>query len=271
MKKYFKIAISVASSDISEILIAGLSENSFYAFEEENNLLHAYVKEEDFDEGKLKNILPPETIYSKYVIEEENWNQQWESQLEPVIVNNFAAIRPSFHKPLENVKHELVITPKMSFGTGHHATTFLMIELMENLDFKGKTIVDFGTGTGVLSILAEKCGASEIMAVDYDEWSINNVIENVEVNHCDKIIIKQQNDLCGISPVNIILANIDLNVLKNQSFELASILKKDGLLLASGFLLKDENEMVKVFEENGLIKVQTKQKGDWLAILFTKI
>jgi len=270
MKKYFKIVINVNTSDESEILIARLSEISFYAFVEENNLLNAYVNEEDFEEEKLRNILSPETIYSKYVIEEENWNQQWESQLEPVIVNNFAAIRPSFHNPIENVKHDLVITPKMSFGTGHHATTFLMIELMEKLDFKDRNVVDFGTGTGVLSILAEKCGASEIIAVDYDEWSINNVKENVEVNHCHKIIIKQQNDLNEINPVNIILANINLNVLKNQSFEISTKLNKDGLLLASGFLSKDENEMLKSFEENKLVKVQTKERGDWMAILFKK-
>ena len=271
MEKYFKISINTVSSDESEILIAKLSEISFYAFEEENNLLNSYVKEKDFDEEELKDILPSATIYSKYLIEEENWNQQWESGLEPVIINNFAAIRPSFHKPQKNVKHDLIITPKMSFGTGHHATTFLMIELMEKLDFKDKTVVDFGTGTGVLSILAEKCGASGIVAVDYDEWSINNVKENVEFNNCHKIIIKQQNDLSEISPANILLANINLNVLKNQSFAISSILKKDGLLLASGFLSKDEKEMLKFFEENSLVKVQTKQKDDWLAILFKKI
>ncbi len=271
MEKYFKIAIKATSSDESEILIAKLSEISFYAFEEENNLLNAYVKEEHFNEEKLKDILPLNIIFSKSIIEEENWNLEWESQLEPVVVNNFVAIRPSFHKPIKNVKYELIITPKMSFGTGHHATTFLMIELMEKQDFKNKTVVDFGTGTGVLSILAEKCGASKIIAVDYDEWSIKNTMENVEANHCNKIIIKQQNNLSEIGLVDIFLANINLNVLKNESFVISSILKKEGLLLVSGFLCKDEKEIQKVFEKNRLVKIQTKQRGDWLAILFKKL
>lgn len=181
--------------------------------------------------------MPDNTTFIKNIIEEENWNQQWEKQLDPVIVNNFAGIRPSFHEPLKNVKHELVITPKMSFGTGHHATTFLMIELMEQLDFKDKIVVDFGTGTGVLSILAEKCGASKIIALENDEWSINNAKENVEYNHCHRIIIRQQDDLSGINPVDILLANINLNVLKNNSHGIGLTLKKDGFLLASGFLL----------------------------------
>jgi ribosomal protein L11 methyltransferase len=271
MGKYFKISVKASSSDESEILIAKLSEISFYAFEEENNLLNAYVKEEDFEEDKLKNILSPKSIYSKHVIEEENWNQQWEAGLEPVIINDFAAIRASFHGSVKNVKHELIITPKMSFGTGHHATTYLMIELMEKLDFKSKTVVDFGTGTGVLSILAEKCGASEVIAVDYDEWSINNVKENVAFNHCCKIIIRQQNSLSGISTADIILANINLNALKSQSLPISSMLKKNGLLLASGFYSKDEEEMLKTFEENSLVKVRFRQKDDWLAILFKKI
>lgn len=214
--------------------------------------------------------MPSTSIYKKSIIEEENWNQQWESNLNPVIINNFVAIRPSFHKPIKNVEHELIITPKMSFGTGHHATTFLMIELMEKIDFNGKTVVDFGTGTGVLAILAEKCGASEIIAIDNNEWSINNVKENVKANDCNKINIRQQNDLLEIEQVDIFLANINLNVLKNKSFSISSVLKKEGLLLVSGFLHEDEKEMQETFEENGFVKLKTKQRDDWLSILFKK-
>lgn len=270
MEEYIKIAIETSSTEETEILIAKLSEISFYAFEEENNLLNAYVKQEDFDEEKLESLLSSATVYTRHIIQEENWNQQWESGLVPVVVNNFAGIRPSFQKPIENVKHELIITPKMSFGTGHHATTFLMIELMEELDFTEKTVIDFGTGTGVLAILAEKCDASKITAVDYDEWSINNVRENVEANLCKKITIKQQNDLSGIGQVDILLANINLNVLKNESFSISSLLKRDGFLLVSGFLYGDEEEMREVFEENKFVKLQNKQRGDWLSILFKK-
>ncbi len=270
MKKFFKIQIEINSSEESDILIAHLSENNYYAFEEENNWLNAYVTEEDFDEQKLKEIFHGKTGFTKNIIEEENWNQQWESGLQPVVINNFVAIRPSFHEAINNVTHDLIITPKMSFGTGHHATTHLMIELMEMIDFTNKTIVDFGTGTGVLAILAEKCGASKMVGVDYDEWSIKNAQENVEANNCQKIILKQQGNLLGIDVADIVLANINLNVLKNEAVLISSITKTGSLLLVSGFLISDETEMKSIFEEKGFVKIKSKQLGDWTAILFEK-
>ncbi len=145
MKRYFKIEIETNSDEEAEMLIAELSDIHFYAFEHENDLLNAYINEEDFDEKKLKEILPADFIFSTNIIEEENWNEQWEKSIEPVVINNFAAVRPSFSKPINNVNFDLVVTPKMSFGTGHHATTFLMIELMEPLDFQNKSVLDFGT------------------------------------------------------------------------------------------------------------------------------
>jgi ribosomal protein L11 methyltransferase len=257
MKRYFKIGIEADSSEQAEIIMADLSEINFYAFEQENNLLNAYIHEEDFDEEKLKKSLPADTIFTKNIINEENWNQQWESSIEPVIINNFAAIRPAFSKPIRNVKFDLVITPKMSFGTGHHATTFLMIELMQQINFDNKTVIDFGTGTAVLAILAEKCGASKVIAVDY-------------ANNGKNILIKQQDNLSEIEPADIMLANINLNVLKNESASIPSLIKQGGSLLVSGFLFSDEKEMQEIFEEKNLVKRQTKQRGDWLAILFEK-
>lgn len=271
MKKYFKIQIAINSSDEAELLIAELSEINFYAFEQENTMLDAYVSEADFNEDRLKEILPPEAVFTKNIIEEENWNLEWEQGIHPVIVNDFAAVRPSFHEVIKNVKHDLIITPKMSFGTGHHATTFLMIELMETLDFQNKAVVDFGTGTAVLAILAEKCGASQVVAIDNDEWSIKNSLENVEANSCDKIIVKQQSDLAGIETTDIVLANINLNVLKTNTAALKSLLKPGSFLLVSGFLIKDEKEMLEVFREKNLVTHCHKQRGDWLAILFKRL
>jgi ribosomal protein L11 methyltransferase len=270
MKRYFQIQIETNSSDEAEMLIAELSGIHFYAFEQENNVLKAYVNEDDFNLEILKKTLPAAMSFTKNIIEEENWNQQWESGIHPVIVNDFVAVRPSFHEAIKNVKHDLVITPKMSFGTGHHATTFLMIELMETLDFTNKTVLDFGTGTAVLAILAEKCGASKVIAIDNDEWSINNAKENIAANNCNRITVKHQSDLSRIEPVDIVLANINLNVLKNHADSLSSILNHHSTLLVSGFLTTDENEIQKVFEEKKLVKKTVKQRSDWLAILFER-
>ena len=270
MNRYFEIEIETNSAEDCEMLIAGLSEINFYAFEQEENSLKAYIEEKDFDEEKLKEVLSGARIFTKKSIEEENWNQQWESSIQPVTVHDFAAIRPSFHEPIKNVKYDLIITPKMSFGTGHHATTFLMIELMEQIDFQNKSVLDFGTGTGVLAILAEKMGASEILAIDYDEWSIRNTIENIEANNCKNIFVEQKSDLKGIKPVDIILANINLNVLTNAASAISSLLKPGSLLLTSGFLLKDEMEMQNIFSLKNVVKKQVEERNGWLSVLFQK-
>ena len=270
MKKYFKIQIEIKSAEQSEILIAKLLEINFYAFEEEENILNAYVNEEDFDEKNLKFVLSEKNGFKKNIIEEENWNRQWEKGITPVIIKDFVAIRPSFAPPINTVKHELIITPKMSFGTGHHATTHLMVELMEGINFNHKSVIDFGTGTGVLAILAEKCGASKIIGVDSDEWSIKNAFENIEANNCKKITLIQQNNLVGLDVVDVILANINLNVLKNEVSSISSVTRKGSFFLASGFLVSDETEMKNIFEENSFFKYKSEQLADWLAILFKK-
>lgn len=270
MKKYFKIEIKTSSSEEAEMLIAELSGIHFYAFEEEDGWLMAYINDEDFDEKKLNEILPPDFAFTKKIIEEENWNQQWENSIEPVVINAFAAVRPAFSEPINNVKFDLVITPKMSFGTGHHATTHLMIEMMEGIDFKNKSVIDFGTGTGVLAILSEKLGASKITGIDLDDWSIANAAENIVANNCHRIILKQQSDLEGLEPTDILLANINLNVLKSCVSSIAASTKMGSVFLASGFLLNDETEIKNVFEEAGFSKDRTRQLNGWLAILFKK-
>ena len=270
MKKYFKIQIETASVEEGELLIATLSEIQYYAFEQEGTALNAYIREEDFSELKLTDVLPRNAIFKKEIIEEENWNQQWEQSIEPVIINNFAGIHPVFQEPIKNVKHDIIITPKMSFGTGHHATTFLMIEMMEMIDFSRKEVLDFGTGTGVLAILAEKCGASKILAIDNDEWSINNAKENIKANGCKNISIELRDVLSDVEPMDVILANINLNVLNKFALDLSKILKSGSFLLASGFLLKDVKEMQNIFEEKNVVIKHSQQRGEWMVILFQK-
>ena len=268
MKKYFQIQILIALPEVQERIIAELSEINFYAFQQEKHYLNAYIKEEDFSEHQLKQILKDQFDVVKTIIEEQNWNAQWESSIQPVIINEFAAIRPSFHEPVKDVKYDLIITPKMSFGTGHHATTFLMVQLMETIDFNNKTVLDFGTGTGVLAILAEKLGAKKIIAIDSDEWSITNAAENIQANHCNRIKIELKQDLISLPPFDIILANINLNVISNESSAMVRLLKTGGMLLVSGFLAKDEIAIHNIFTAKNIMKKQSLQLGDWVATCF---
>lgn len=271
MKKYLNIQIEATSVEAGELMIAALSDIGYYAFEQEGPLVNAYITEEEFDENKLKENLPPGTVFNKEIIEEKNWNRQWEQSIEPVIVNRFVAIRPIFHEPIKNVKHDIIITPKMSFGTGHHATTYLMVALMEELDLSGKRVLDFGTGTGVLAIIAEKCGASTVLAIDNDEWSINNALENAAANGCQHISIELRGDIPGSPPADVILANINLNVLIHFAPEISAMLKPGSIFIASGFLFTDVWKMQNIFEEKNVLVKQTRQKDEWAAMLFEKM
>lgn len=270
MERYIKIEIEKLSAEQADILIAELADNNFYAFEQEEKKIFAYIKEKDFDDQALKELLPPSVHFTKTYIESKNWNQQWESGFQPVVINDFAVIRPEFHDAVKNVKHDLIITPKMSFGTGHHATTFLMISLMEKIDFHNKAVIDFGTGTGVLAILSEKLGATNIVAVDYDEWSIQNSKENIEANHCNKILVEKQDNISGFNSVDIILANITMNILIESASSIGAKIKAGGYLLTSGYLVSDEKRMMDEFHKKQFVKKNIFRKDNWSAILFEK-
>ncbi|MDE3254265.1 MAG: 50S ribosomal protein L11 methyltransferase, partial [Bacteroidota bacterium] len=182
MEAYCEIQIK-ALPDLQENLIAELSQIGFDGFEESADQLTAYIDLEHFEEKELNIILNKYDLkYSKSILNKQNWNQLWESNFEPVQVDDFVGVRADFHPPFVDVQHELIITPKMSFGTGHHATTYLVMQLMRDLDFTGARVFDFGTGTGILAILAEKLGASRVLAVDNDDWCIRNAAENILVN-----------------------------------------------------------------------------------------
>ena len=190
-----------------------------------------------------------------------------EASFEPIVVNDFVAIKAGFHKLNTNVKHEIIITPKMSFGTGHHATTYMMIEQMEGLDFTNKTVVDFGTGTAVLAILAEKMGASFIDAIDYDEWSIENSIENAAANNCKKINLIKAETIATGKQYDVILTNINLNVITNNIASIKAVSKKGSMVLLSGFIKADEPAMLKMLDEVGIKPLKTLQKLEWVCML----
>ena len=270
MSKYIQIEFQNITSDQSDLLIAQLSEIGFSGFEEVEKSLKAFIPENDFIEAGVKEIAVNQHIsFQKSVIEETNWNAVWESNFQPVVVDNFVGIRADFHEPIVGVEYEIVITPKMSFGTGHHATTFMMIQQMRGIDFNGKSVFDFGTGTGILAILAEQSGAAKIVAVDYDEWSIENAEENLLRNNCLKFKLKKADHAESEEQFDIILANINKNVILDNFSSLKKLLAKKGILLLSGLLETDESEIVTAGNNNSLIFEGKQVLNKWMALRFS--
>ncbi len=270
MNQYIQIEFQSISSEQSDLLVAQLSEVGFSGFEEEANSLKAFIASNDFIVATVKEIAVSHNLsFAQTTIEETNWNAVWESNFQPVVVDDFVSIRADFHEPITGVEHEIVITPKMSFGTGHHATTFMMIQQMRKIDFAGKSVFDFGTGTGILAILAEKLGAAKIFAVDYDEWSIENAEENLKRNNCSKFELKKADNAAREEQYDIILANINKNVIQDNFPSLVELLSPNGVLLLSGLLETDETDILTEVGKYPLIFNEKIAKNKWMAIRFS--
>lgn len=267
MSNYIQIEFQNINKEQSEILIAELAEAGYEGFEEVEDSLKAFITENLFDEKSLKKIADGHnTSFNKIIIAETNWNQVWESSFQPVVVDDFVAIRADFHEQIKPVEYEIVITPKMSFGTGHHATTYMMIEQMRKIDFKNKSVFDFGTGTGVLAILAEKLGAEKIFATDNDEWSITNAAENIERNNCNKIELRLSSEVPFEKHFDIILANINKNIILANLHLLKQQLNQAGILVLSGLLKEDEKDILKAALHSGFKLINTLERNNWLSI-----
>jgi len=264
--EYIQVEIKSSVQQQKEILIALLSEKGYEGFEEEENFLRAFIPANVFDEIELRALLNA-TPYELSTISEKNWNQEWESNFQPVVIDKFCAIRARFHQPIKNVEHEIVITPKMSFGTGHHATTELMIRTMQEIDFAGKMVFDFGTGTGILSILAEKLGAEKIFAIDHDEWSYQNAIENFQNNDCSKIHISHTS-VIPLVKFDVILANITRDVIVNNFQQVLEQLNAGGCLIVSGLLQPDESEIISLATQFKLKLSGKKELKSWICLRF---
>lgn len=269
MATYIQLSFQNITPNQSDILIAQLSEIGFDGFQEEEQHLKAFIPASDLDEVAVNEIVNRLNIpFIKSTIEETNWNAVWESNFQPVVVDDFVAIRANFHAAATGVEHEIVITPKMSFGTGHHATTFMMIQQMREIDFNNKTVFDFGTGTGVLAILAEKLGAATIYAVDNDEWSILNTKENIERNNAEKIRLEKIDVVTGGEPFDIILANINRNVILDNFSALKNKLPKNGTLLLSGLLEEDESIIMEAATSLALTLQKKILFNNWISLRF---
>lgn len=263
--------------EIRDMLIATLSNFKYDSFLETDEGLNAYVEERMFDEEKLKDILYSHDIsesYSFRLLEDKNWNEEWERNFEPVAIEDLCLIRAPFHDNRQDYfRYEIVVQPKMSFGTGHHATTYLMIKSQINrLDHNGKKVLDCGCGTGILAIMANKLGATKVVANDIDDWSIENARENIEANACDNIRIVKGSieELASDSQFDIILANINRNILLSQMNYYSKNLVKHGQLLISGFYDKDAAAIDEEASRHGFVKVAYDQKDRWGCILYKK-
>ena len=221
------------------------------------------------------SILQSKEFSSNYTFKEIkpiNWNQAWESNYDPIEIDKSCVVRASFHKEY-NYPYEIIINPKMSFGTGHHQTTYLMIKYILEEELKGKNILDMGCGTSVLAILAEKKGAKKIDAFDIDPWCCENSLENIEINNCNQISVKQGGKelITAVNFYDLIIANINRNILLDQIQSYANALKNKGILLLSGFYKKDINPISEKCVSFGLKLIETKEKENWIALKILKL
>jgi ribosomal protein L11 methyltransferase len=269
MSDYRELNIT-AEESIHDILIAELAEIGYDGFEESAGLLKAYIPETDFSDTELNILLNKYSVkYSSSIIKKQNWNAVWESNFDPVQVEDFVGIRAHFHPVFENVAHEIVITPKMSFGTGHHATTYMVMQLMRELNcWNNASVFDFGTGTGILAILAEKLGATRVLAVDNDDWCIENASENILINQCKHIDIQKVDSVNMTEQFQVILANINRNIILDNIQGLRKALVPGGQILLSGLLKEDEVDITTACTALGLTHRKTVERNGWIALWF---
>ncbi|WP_274957283.1 50S ribosomal protein L11 methyltransferase [Millionella massiliensis] len=282
---YIEYNIHVTGPEEGEIVIAELSDMGFESFSDYlpdgfmpgagsiKCYIPANVEADSSNHTRIQNYLYNEGYpYEREEIQQQNWNAEWESQFEPISIQGGTCyIRAPFH-PAHSAPYEIVIMPKMSFGTGHHATTYLMAEQMLALDFNGASVLDMGSGTGILSILAAMRGAVVVDAVDIDEWAYENCLENIQTNNVQTVVCPILGDVSAIhgKVYDIILANINRNILLNDMAQYTESLRKGGLLLVSGILDLDVDTLVGHARKLGLIPTATNTRDGWAQITFQK-
>lgn len=276
---YIEIEFKLAQfTPWNEVFVAYLSELEFESFQEDKPILRAYVAEHNFNNAKFESLMTElrlnkelEFSYELNKIPQQNWNAVWESQFEPVIIEDKLRIMAPFHEKTDFVAQTIIIEPKMSFGTGHHQTTYLMCKKMFDLDFKNKVVLDMGSGTGVLAILAEKLEAKDIEAFDIEPWSVENCDENAIKNECSKITSLLGDIEMVQGEYDVVLANINKNVLKRQIPFYSKLIRSNGKLLLSGFFVSDGDEIKDCAIENGFEFVNSDNREGWSMLHFTKL
>ena len=257
----------------TEILIAELGYVGFDSFVESEKGVTAYIQKDKWNAFILDdiNILSSkefEITFEFNEIEQTNWNEEWEKNFKPIVVDNQVTVRAPFHDKT-TTKYDLVIEPKMSFGTGHHETTYMMIQHILKNDFKNKSVLDMGCGTGVLAILGEKVGANELDAIDIDNWCYVNSLENVERNDCEKVSVYEGDvNLLDGNNYDIIIANINRNILLADIPRYTRCLNKNGTLFLSGFYKEDIQMIESKCNEDMLKLEEIIERGQWVSLKF---
>ena len=274
---FFKI--DSGSLDIQtaiDILVAELGQVGFESFTENPDGVEAYIQKADWNASLLDDIqiLQSEEVTFSYdvkEIEQVNWNEEWEKNFEPIVVADQVSIRAPFHEN-PGLKYDIIIEPKMSFGTGHHETTHLMIQHLMELDLQGKKVLDMGCGTGILAIFAEMKGAAALDAIDIDNWCYENSLENVERNNCHHIsVFEGDASLLKSDVYDVIIANINRNILLKDMSVYADSLKENGILLLSGFYTEDIEKINESAESNGLKQDKKLTRNNWVGLKYVSL
>ncbi len=279
--KYTEVTITISKTDpYRDLLIYSLGDEGPYdSFENTANGVKAYVETEKYDEEFLVSSLEElkamdEHLEYSYAVQEmpdKDYNEEWERQHQAVLVDGFCWVRAPFHPHRDDVKYEIEIEPKMSFGTAHHATTYLMLSLLEQEELEGRRVLDMGSGTGVLAILAAMKGASYVEAIDVDEWAFRNAKENFERNRVSVTPLLGDASLLTVDKhFDVILANINRNILMRDMKAYARVLNPGGTLFLSGFYEHDVDALLAVAEELGLRPVLQKSRNEWTALKLEK-
>ena len=263
--------------DAAQVLMSLMAEVGYESFEETDSGFEAYIPADSLKEDELASlVLPFEGVtftYTHTQLETKNWNEEWEKNyFQPISVNNQVVIRSPFHKEYPAMPVEIIIEPKMSFGTGHHETTSMMIEHILEIDLQGKRVLDMGCGTGILGILASMKGAKEVVGIDIDDWCVENSLENCDINQIKNMTILQgtAETLKVLEPFDIILANINRNILLNDLSSYVQKLKDKGSIILSGFYRHDLEAINKCTKTLNLLKEKEKENNQWVAITYKK-
>lgn len=277
--KYIEVQFVIPSKEsyIKDLLAENLAEIGFESFADNDDFFMGYVKKDDFNADKTQYIIDNFEFengisFSFSEAEDKNWNEEWEKNcFQPLVIDDQCVIHASFHKDVPTAQYDILIDPKMAFGTGHHSTTSLMVRFLLECDLQGKSLLDMGCGTAILAILAAKKGAAPITAIDIDEWAYNNAVENIALNQTPNIEVKcggAELLECLNSSFDIVLANINRNILLNDIRHYAKLMHKESQLFLSGFYTEDIPAIEEECAKYGLKKLTFKSDNNWVAVQF---